>query len=252
MATSDLPVLSGLVLDLDANKLALSDNDAVATWADESGLGNDATQATAGSRPTYKTNILNGNPVVRFDGTDDYLSVGNATAIVDFTGGHVVVVATVTSLQDSFILAHFTPDTNDRFYINITSAGKVLTGLGNKIGAESVSTITAGNSYVFEMAWDGSNVKLYIDGVEEASDAYTHDPAASSGLDLGRASNSGDRYIHADIAQIAIYDQILTTQEREDVKDYLTTTWLTPTPETPTGLIVGLTTANSITWGWDG
>lgn len=40
-----------------------------------SGEGNHATQATESYRPLYKINGLNGKPVVRFGGSDDYLSL---------------------------------------------------------------------------------------------------------------------------------------------------------------------------------
>ena len=44
----------------------LSDNDTIETWPDLSVNEWNATQATSGLRPTYKTNIVNGLPVVRF------------------------------------------------------------------------------------------------------------------------------------------------------------------------------------------
>jgi hypothetical protein len=52
----------------------LSDDDPVGTWADSGGGGFDTTQGTAGSKPLYKTNQLNGKPSVRGDGSDDVLS----------------------------------------------------------------------------------------------------------------------------------------------------------------------------------
>ena len=51
-----------------------SDGSSVDTWTDMSPNGRDATQATAANRPTYKTSILGGNPVMRFDGTNDVMT----------------------------------------------------------------------------------------------------------------------------------------------------------------------------------
>lgn len=56
---------------LDASTLALADNARVATWPDSSGNGHDATQGTAAAKPTYKTNVVNGLGVVRYDGDPD-------------------------------------------------------------------------------------------------------------------------------------------------------------------------------------
>ncbi len=66
----------------------LSDADPVATWPDSSGNGRDATQGVAGLRPTYRTSVQNGLPVVRGDGVDDILS----TAAVDINWGTVFMV----------------------------------------------------------------------------------------------------------------------------------------------------------------
>lgn len=56
------------------------DGDPVVTWPDRTVNGNDFTQGTAAKWATYKTNILNGKPVVRFDNTNDgYVSALNVT-----------------------------------------------------------------------------------------------------------------------------------------------------------------------------
>ncbi|GAI04875.1 unnamed protein product, partial [marine sediment metagenome] len=59
------------LLWLRADDLSYSDNDPVSTWTDTSGNNYDATQAGT-NRPFYKDNIVNGKPIVRFDGTEDY------------------------------------------------------------------------------------------------------------------------------------------------------------------------------------
>ncbi len=75
-STFDPRSLGSLQLWLDATRISgLNDGDPVATWSDlsGSGSGNDATQATSSKRPLYKVGIVNGKPVVRFDGVDDDL-----------------------------------------------------------------------------------------------------------------------------------------------------------------------------------
>ena len=92
--------VSNLILWLDASAITgLNNNDPVATWSDRSGNGNDATQATATNRPLYKTNIVNGKPVVRFDGVDNYLTFGDLAALDFGTGGfslYIVIQSTYT------------------------------------------------------------------------------------------------------------------------------------------------------------
>jgi hypothetical protein len=59
IGTSSTPdQISGLVLWLNGPTLAGSDGDAVATWPDSSGHGNDATQSVGANRPAIKKNMF--------------------------------------------------------------------------------------------------------------------------------------------------------------------------------------------------
>ena len=79
--------IAGLQLWLDANDASTlfqdaakttpaGNGDVVGAWGDKSGQGNDATQTTTAAKPTVQFNVLNGKSVLRFDGTDDFLSTG--------------------------------------------------------------------------------------------------------------------------------------------------------------------------------
>lgn len=87
----DVP-LSGSLLDLDSLTVVSTDGTAIATWADQSGHGNDAAQATGGKQPTYKVNILNGKPVLRFAG-------GQAmkTPAIDFSAAPGITIYLIAS-----------------------------------------------------------------------------------------------------------------------------------------------------------
>lgn len=67
-----IPDTEDLHARYDATELSLSDGDSVSTWPDETGNGFDL---TAGTAPSFATNVQNSNPVVRFDGVDDFLDV---------------------------------------------------------------------------------------------------------------------------------------------------------------------------------
>jgi hypothetical protein len=57
----------------------LSDGNEIVTWTDSSGDGHTGT-AAATARPIYKTNIINGKPVARFDGSNDLMKLATAFA----------------------------------------------------------------------------------------------------------------------------------------------------------------------------
>lgn len=75
---------------LDSDSLSLSDNDPVGSWTDS--IGGLVYGASGTARPTFKTNIVNSQPVVRF-ATDDVLTPSGSA----FTYGEnntMVVVCT--------------------------------------------------------------------------------------------------------------------------------------------------------------
>lgn len=60
-----------------ADDLAGADGSKVQTWSDRSGNGIDLTQDTESERPLLYTNVLNGMPLVWFDGTDDFMDASD-------------------------------------------------------------------------------------------------------------------------------------------------------------------------------
>src|SRR5690606_16131545 len=88
---SDIP---GLVAWWKADALTLADDDPVATWPDSSGNGHDLAQATSDRRPTFKAGVLNGRPIVRFDGGDVLATSATSAPGNTFT---LFAVAQVTS-----------------------------------------------------------------------------------------------------------------------------------------------------------
>ena len=75
-----------------------ADAASVGTWTDRCGTAN-ATQATGGNQPTFRTNQFGGQPVVRFDGANDIMTftstAGSAMSFIaarrDSVAGGVVL-----------------------------------------------------------------------------------------------------------------------------------------------------------------
>ncbi len=89
------------LLDLQADTLALADNDPVSTWADQSGQNHDFTQ-TGTARPTKQT--VSGYPVVSFDGINNLMVGSNfADGLDSFT---------------VFVLCNLNSSTNSEFLIS--------------------------------------------------------------------------------------------------------------------------------------
>lgn len=69
--------------------VGLNDGDPVTTWTKSGGTGGNATQSSAGAKPSYQTNVVNSLPAVEFDGTADFLELGNMSAL---TAGRIFIV----------------------------------------------------------------------------------------------------------------------------------------------------------------
>lgn len=235
--------IAGLKLWIDANTLALSDNDPVATWTDLSGNGNDADQATSGNRPLYKTNIQNGKPIIRFDGTDDFLEIAN-TSIVGGEAGMTVfiVVKQATLASDRSMLAKWDYATDGCFAMqtDFTNAGEFMCFFassaadagGNRTRTTNASLTTA--FYLLEMVFDGSQsnadrLKFYRNTtlLTTTTDGTINTTVLSSGatLKVGKFGGVLDRYWNGDIGAIFVFDSALSDVNRGKMQVYINSIW---------------------------
>ena len=192
--------ISGLQLWLDAAAISgITDGDAVTTWSDLSDNAYDATQVATTSRPTLRTRVINGLPVVRFDGTSDSLEVGT---IRDSKGRvHVFSVGQRLVVQVS-----------GPKYQRVISAWD---GIGNDDWRGSSWTVAAprdgeGNPVGFGLA------------VEEFS---RPSGVEIDNVTLAMNSRSESHFFSGDIAEIIVFDRQLNATEQDIVLGYLSDKW---------------------------
>lgn len=68
---------------------AVNNGDAIYRWADRSGNSRHFDQTTSGNRPQLQNSVVNGKPIVDFDGVDDYLTGSDLSAL---TAGELFIV----------------------------------------------------------------------------------------------------------------------------------------------------------------
>lgn len=101
----DLDDLPNIFFWFEADGQSFANNDPVGTLVDQSGNSHSPT-SSGSNRPTYKTNILNGLPVIRFDGTDDYLDFyDGGISIGAYTIGIVYKDFTISNGQTRLLMA---------------------------------------------------------------------------------------------------------------------------------------------------
>lgn len=218
----DPTTISGLVLWLKADAITgLVNNDPVTTWEDSSTANNDATQATGAAKPVYKTNIVNGKPVLRFDAarymdtpanstlsqTDDTITIF-AVARLGATAGFSAIISCDTG-DDGWKLHH---DNGNSFF-------KFRYGSQ----APSFPAVNTTDFHIYAGVVDATNTSPFMDGTAVtpvATDTTTAQIDTKARIGAYR-SNSTSNLLNGDIAEILIYDSALSSTDREAIEGYL-------------------------------
>lgn len=219
--------ISGCVLWLPADRITgLSDGDAVSSWPDWSGEGNDATQTTTANKPTYQTAELAGRPVVRFDGTDDFLE---CALTHDWTGEPWSVFAVADAGSPG---QRYRGIVGCRFGTGAASWWSL--GVITDSGGSFVLETTGGPFLDFGFDAYGEGFQLYgvittspasMVGYRNGVTVGTHTPGVNIGdttndLRIGQWLETNQIWAD-DIAEIIIYDSALSTADRLRVERYL-------------------------------
>lgn len=208
--------ISGLKLWLKADALGLSDNDPISSFTDFSGTANHAT-ATLTERPTFKTSIINGLPVARFDGSNDNLvftSVAGANST--FVVGKINVAPASLSAYAVFIIYSTADSGRLCARISTTNWGTFLSSAADLSAGE---LLVSGTPVLLEMtSSSGGGTKLYRNGSLLASNASS----SSNGTTAAIGAEIGDtRFLNGDIAEIVVYDTVLSAPNRVLVENFL-------------------------------
>ncbi len=212
-----LPVTSGLLYHLDAAAEVTKDaSDLVSAWGDQSASNNDFSQGTASKQPLWVDGVVNSLPVIRFDGdmTDAAAGVApNADELVLSTSTSPKTVLIVNSTKGSNGLAGIWGDENADIGIRRDN---------------SSAWQHPGNSNTFSNSGD-----LYVNG-EESNLAGLNEfhilvatgPSASTFGDTSLGdyfynSTVPPRSWQGDIAEVLVYDRVLSDAELNEVGGYL-------------------------------
>lgn len=228
----DCPVSTNLKLWLRADTISASDSDALASWSDESGQSNDATQGTGGNQPIYHTNRINSLPTVTFNGTSQYFSLPDFASA--FTQGEVFIVAKVASdppsIQSKTGLWSFGTATNNTHYP--WTDGVIYDTWG------STTRHTVGNQFqplttqrLYNVSTAAGSWIARVDGVQVLSDG-SNTVGFPTAPTLGKSLQSF--YLNGEIGEIAIYSAPLSSDDRASVVSCLMTKWDVELPPTPT------------------
>jgi hypothetical protein len=230
LATSPPVPAAGLCLWLKADAGVTSSSGNVSAWADQSPAGNNAVQSSSGSQPQIISSAINGEPVMRFNGSSDYFQLGpgfqymssGITAFTVFTPTSASNNARIFDLgngenSDNILLLHYYSQATMQLYDVIGSSVYEAVNGGTELALNSPQEYTAGQ--------DGSSsMSLYRNGTlvgQVTSGVTAYNDVLRNFNYIGKSDWPADAIYQGDIAEVLIYNRPLTSTEQQDVEVYL-------------------------------
>ena len=193
--------------------LATIDGAFIGKVADLSGQGNHATQATRANQPRRYNSIVNGQPVVRFDGVNDILN-------------------SVLTLAQPMTIFHVYKWTDNAAAIQAVYGG-ATTGLLEAYHANATSLFThAGTSYspaggatssafrVIDCIFNGTSSQIWENGTQIGATGNAGTNGIATAFSIGNR-NAADKPTQMDLAELIVYNTALSTSNRRKVERYL-------------------------------
>ncbi len=195
----------------------------VSQWNDKSGNSFNVVQGTEGAQPSYNATGLNGKGSIEFDGVNDSLA---SEINIGITGNDARTIFIVGKLEqdDNSFIALGAKSTNELYSMGSWGEDWLLIGWG---GAPTYDYNTGveydTNNHIHTITHDQTTTNWYIDGAEVGA-GYTHTYAtAANKLYIGVRVN--DSYMLGNISEIIIYERALSSGERTEVFNYLSSKW---------------------------
>lgn len=222
--------LSNLTFWLDAATITgVTNNSPITTWVDKS---SNAFSGTAVNGPTFITNAINGNSIVRFNGSNQYVNYGNVLNL-GTTGLSMFTVAKYrTSSNGGLAGKSASIGTNGRYSI-VRDTGNMTGILMVNNNASLVYPDSSTSIQMVELFWDRNSNTFYQNGTFRAGQSLinstnittTHLFYVGAYQDSSGLAPLSGYYFDGDMAEIIMYNSNLNIYPRQQVEGYLAWKW---------------------------
>lgn len=224
-------------LNAQGNPAALPANNAqVSFWGDSSGNHRNASQSVVAQEPRFITNVVNGKPVIRFDGSTtsgqgDFMNItGGPLANFDVSKLTLFIISDdnrlagdinnkdVLSTRDNHgngWVETYEPNSARHRYVHI--------GLGTQFNSVVDDNMAVDKFHILETRRDGLNIEYGHDGALQVFEHLDEFKPSQLGLtQIGNNNNDLKRFFRGDIAEIIAFDGTkLTDADQDKVEQYL-------------------------------
>lgn len=207
---------------------------AVTAWDDQSGNANNASQSLDENfAPSLVSNAANGHPVLRFDGTDDYLEVASSTSIAitgDIASFFVVKFDDFATFRAVWGKTDINQPRPTDYYV-VPGGGVPRVFRGGDGGNDSVDGAgrLATNSYmVLGFNQSGNAFSHHLNGAPFGAGSMDAVPTdAGKPLRIGTRDDFATQ-MKGDIAELLIYDAALSGADLKSLSSYLGAKYAVP------------------------
>lgn len=221
--------ISGLQLWLRADSNIVLNGSNVSSWNDCSGNNNNASQLNGDNQPFIANSILNGLPIIRFDGTNDILN-GTTIPGINSSSMSIFIVANGQNQSTGVLTSYFeigNYSTGFSFARDLRSSYAALFAYTNTKYIQTQTGSLPNVGFDFKLLefikTFNSNAKLYLDGIETpkggSNVASLIGTFTNSSYHIGQFA--GFNYLKGDIAEIIVFNKSLNDSERLNVEYYL-------------------------------
>lgn len=219
----ELGMLPNLEYWYDATRSVVRDgSNVVSQWTDLSGKGRHLVQPTAGNRPTFVPGGLanNFNPMIYFDGVDDWLQYSGPTLAQPLS----IYIALSPVFEASKIFYAFGSYGWGDIYWRIASAnGSTAMYTGALLTTPTNITQTPN---VFAYTMGGGTIEGYLNGNLTSFASGASSNGMTGGLYVGRRQPSAVDIFKGYVGEILIFSAKHNATERQKVDKYLTNKWV--------------------------
>jgi hypothetical protein len=218
----------------DSAALVLSGSN-VTTWRDKAWSTTSLAQGTAGNQPLRISAAQNGKDIVRFDNTDDFMSLAGNVHGRRLSGFSVLAAAAFTAAAPAsnralFFLTQGTGSARVSLYIEATTKNLGFGGRKADIdgfdGAVTSSAVDSAFRLYGGVASFGGTATIYQDGTQIAQDAAfsTSGISDNTGGDVAVTQGAGFP-LGCDVGEILYFAHALSTTDRQIFEGYLAWKW---------------------------
>lgn len=220
----------------DANSITESSG-LVSQWDDKSGNANHATQAVGSEQPIFTANVQKGKSVVRFDGVDD----GMITSL-SITAPYTIYA--IFSYRSPFVAFRRAVNGSNNWLVGPYDQYISHFAVTNWVARDIVAATE--NQFFSASAINNSAAStFYVDGVDVTQDSTQIGSPSTIGLG---AEGAIAEPLEGDLAEVIIYDRVLSDLERQEVDNYINMKWGLPfSPLNIAGIVLWLDGSDSTT-----